>query len=209
MSFNFRDLIRKTNPTAAELRAAVTKLSVEEAEAKVTTLEAEHRRLLIEGTEAEVEAVEQKILAATRDVQRVAIAIEEFTTRISAAEAREAAETLDKVEADQIKAWQIIKAEYLGLHRQCEKLAADLRRIQAMDAEFAANNRALASAGRSTAKVTHPVSNLATYDHPSGRAPSINEFVLPGYFMYVDPNSITDLGARRPLNFGALKDVQL
>jgi chromosome segregation ATPase len=198
---NFRDLIRKPNPTAAELRDAVASLSVADAEARVLQLESERRKLLIDGPEKELEKKEAEITAANREVERVGLAIEELTLRITGAEAREAEAALDLIEAEQREIWHTIKKAYLDIDAACEKILPGLAELKRCDEHFHENARKLGKGGRTDQKVVHPMTMLQlALNRLPGNIQTVADFKLPGYYPQRHPDNI---------NFGSLKDIKL
>jgi hypothetical protein len=144
----FLGLLKKPTPTAAELREAVATISVATLEAEVNRLEAERRRLLLDGSDDEVIAIERKIEAANREVERAAAAIEELTARIANAEARERTEHHDRLAAENIKRRHDLRRSLIAAHKAATALAAALTEFSMLDRAYHETNRALAEDGR-------------------------------------------------------------
>lgn len=90
----FLDLLRSPKPSSAELRTAIAENDVEAAQAEHARLNAQHAELLMEGDDKTLDALEARISAARRQVERVTIVRDQLHASLAEAEAREAAEIL-------------------------------------------------------------------------------------------------------------------
>lgn len=157
----FLDLIRSPKPSSADLRAALDANDVEAAQAEHDRLRAEHADLLMDGDDTTLDALEARIAAARRQVERTTIIRDQLTAGLADAELREAAEALSAerkaVEAEAGAVAKAIKVQY-------PKLAGDLRelleRLAASERAVAAVNTRLHEAGRSDEVLT-PVETRA------------------------------------------------
>jgi hypothetical protein len=138
------DLIRgKTaKATSADMRAALAQLSIEDAERAASDLEAERRRILLDGSDRELTAVEEKISAAWRQVERMTAAREELEARIAAIEAKEKADAFNAerkaIEDEAQAAADALRKEYPAIAR---KLIAMLERTEKADTATREFNR--------------------------------------------------------------------
>ena len=80
---------RPDKRTAADLRAAQGQIDQNALEARVNELEGRRRRLLLGGTDVELEAIGREIAAANLDCERASAAADELAQFLGAAEARE------------------------------------------------------------------------------------------------------------------------
>ncbi|EJW12617.1 hypothetical protein A33M_1900 [Rhodovulum sp. PH10] len=145
---SFLGLLKKSNLTAAELRNAVTKISVRDLEATVAELEAERRRLLLDGTDDQVAGVEAKITIANRDVERACAAVEEYTARIAEAEARERMAGLERLAAENRGRRAELRRVLLDIHEAAAALAAALVSYRDLDRAWHDTSRVLGDADR-------------------------------------------------------------
>lgn len=83
------DLLRRPQASAAELRAALDSLSAPDAEREVDAIEAERRRILLDGTDADLATIETRISAACRTLERTTAAIDELQRRLAETERAE------------------------------------------------------------------------------------------------------------------------
>lgn len=67
--------------TADQLRQTLDQINIEGLEAAAEKLEAERRRVLLDGSDKELEAIETKIAAANRDIERAYAAKAELEKR--------------------------------------------------------------------------------------------------------------------------------
>lgn len=206
---NIFDILRKPRATAAELRDAIGKLSVADAERRVTELEANQREILLHGTEADADAVETEITRANRDVTRTVAAIEDLTLRIAEAEARELPGLIEQRATENRKCWESLRHSYLEIDRLASQLAAAMARNEALMNEFRAGNVYVVNAGRSDLKLPPPLLCLAerlgraTVDDP------IQRLQLPGYFMNAAVAAQAWNFPAPPSTLSQLKDVGL
>ncbi|WP_262272213.1 hypothetical protein [Microvirga yunnanensis] len=147
MLANILGLLKKSGAGSADLRQALTETPTAEAKAAVERLEAERRRLLLDGSEKDLKAVEETLASARRDLDRANAATEELQRRIAEAEAKEKTDAFNaerKAVEDEAQATaDAIRKEYPAL---AHKLVAMLKRLQAADTavrEF--NHRCYAS----------------------------------------------------------------
>ncbi|TSE07586.1 hypothetical protein C1D09_018820 [Mesorhizobium intechi] len=82
-------LLRRQSNTAADLKAALAAIDLDGAEAVAEGIEAERKRILLDGTDKELAAVEERLAAAYRHIERLGAAKEELERRIEAATAAE------------------------------------------------------------------------------------------------------------------------
>lgn len=86
---------RPDKRTAAELRATLAEIDQQALERKVDAIEAERRKLLLRGSDAELTAIMADLTAANLQCERAAAAADELKRLIGEAERREAAEQLE------------------------------------------------------------------------------------------------------------------
>lgn len=198
---NVLDLIRRPKTTVKDYDLALGQLSVEAAEAAVQQLEIERRRILIDGTDAQLTAIEQKIATANREVERVACAIEELNARREEAVARERADHIAFVGDVHKATWAKVKNAYLELDALLSKAAPLLDRIDDLNAEFRNQAMFLSASGRQDLELAHPLGMLlAKLNRQHGSIWDVDAIKIPGYRDPVHPDG---------LNFGKLRDVGL
>lgn len=112
--------------TADQLRQTLGQIDIEGLEAAAEKLEAERRRVLLDGTDKELEAIETKIAAANRDIERAYAAKAELEKRLEAAiTAATEAELSDRYNAAKAKAdaaAKMLRKEYPDLARRLVEL---------------------------------------------------------------------------------------
>ncbi|PSJ57389.1 hypothetical protein C7I85_22660 [Mesorhizobium soli] len=142
--------LRTGKSSVAEIEDALARINIDDLEAAAEKLEEERRRILLDGTDKELEAIEAQIVTANRDVERALATRAELEKRLREAAAAEAdSEKLARYRAAK-------KAGELAASRVAEeypRLAAGIRDLI----------RALAEA---TAAV-----ELANNDLPTGQDP--------------------------------------
>ncbi|RUW62128.1 hypothetical protein [Mesorhizobium sp. M7A.F.Ca.US.008.03.1.1] len=98
------NLVRRQTNTFADLSAALAQIDIAGAEAAAEALEAERRRILLDGSDKQLAEVEDRITTANRDIERLYAAKDELERRTEQAR---------NSEADQIKVarYQAAKAQ--------------------------------------------------------------------------------------------------
>src|SRR5690242_5137371 len=79
--------LRTGKSSVAEITAALAEIDVDALEAASEALEAERRRVLLDGSDKDLEAIEAKITAADREVERAVAAKAELERRLEQATA--------------------------------------------------------------------------------------------------------------------------
>jgi hypothetical protein len=148
-------LLRKNKAVGtADLKAALAGLDLAAAEAEVERLETARRQALLGGDDAALVAVEARIVAGNRDVERIGLMIDELQRRIAKAEgdALETALTdeLARVAAEAEEVELLLKDRYPQLAAELVQL---LTRLQSAEAAVATINSRLVAAGRSGARL--------------------------------------------------------
>lgn len=112
--------------TADQLRQTLDQIDIEGLEAAAEKLEAERRRVLLDGTDKELEAIEIKIAAANRDIERAYAAKAELEKRLEAAIAAateaELAGIYNNAKAKADAAARLLRKEYPDLGRRFVEL---------------------------------------------------------------------------------------
>ncbi|MDF3216280.1 MULTISPECIES: hypothetical protein [Mesorhizobium] len=112
--------------TADQLRQTLDQINIEGLEAAAEKLEAERRRVLLDGSDKELEAIETKIAAANRDIERAYAAKAELEKRLEAAiAAATEAELSDRYNAAKAKAdaaAKLLRKEYPDLGQRLVEL---------------------------------------------------------------------------------------
>jgi hypothetical protein len=161
MMKNILDLLRKPKNSSAELRDALSQLSVAEAEKLVETLEADRRKYLLDGSEKELEAIEAKLASANRDVERTYVAIEELKRRIAEAGTAEASAQLERTMAAARELAVNMVDLYVDAYRHLEALGVTVRQIVVSKREMNDANELATAAKRSDLLVISPSTFLA------------------------------------------------
>ncbi|TIR15288.1 MAG: hypothetical protein E5X34_29790 [Mesorhizobium sp.] len=134
---------------AAALRAALSELDVDAADAAVADAEAARRAALLEGSDAEVVKAEEHIASAKRDRDRMMAARDELERRLAEAELREHEEAWGRerqaVEAEADEAARQLLAVYPQAAR---RIISVLQRVTEAQAKVEAFNRKLINAQR-------------------------------------------------------------
>lgn len=145
----FLDLLRQPQPASADLRRALDQVDVPAAQAEHDRLKAERAALLMEGDDRTLDALEARIAAAARQIERAEILRGQLGTAIGAAEAREAAEALTAeraaVEAEAAATAKALRTAYPKI---ATELVALLDRLEAAEVAVKAINKKLTAAGR-------------------------------------------------------------
>ncbi|MBZ9748302.1 hypothetical protein LB516_24020 [Mesorhizobium sp. CO1-1-7] len=81
----FLNLVRRQANTVGDLTAALGQIDIEGAEAAAEALEAERRRILLDGSDKQLSDVEDRIATANRDIERLFAAKDEIERRLEAA----------------------------------------------------------------------------------------------------------------------------
>lgn len=153
-------LLRRPSNTAADLKAALAAIDLQGAEAVAEAMEAERRRVLLDGTDKQLAEIEARIIAANRDVERLYAAKEELERRIEAATV---------VEAQQDRAVQYAAAK--AQSEAATKLIAT--KYPAIGRDFVALLKTLAEAQVAV--------DVANHNLPDGATPLADpEFALRG-----------------------------
>lgn len=189
---NFIEILRKSKPTAAELRAAVADLSVADLEKRIAQLEADRRKALLFGSATELEKIDAAITSANTDAERIAVAIEELTGKIAEAEQREANNEIERLAAEARDNWKGLQKAYLQYHDLCEKtLLPLLDEMDHLNAKHAELNRALGTHGRTDLKTLHPLQVMQIeLKRLPGNLPVLTDIRLP-FYRPAAPDGIT------------------
>lgn len=110
--------------SAADLRVTLAEIDPKALEAEVDRLEAERRRLLVHGSDAEVLAIGNEITAANLACERGGAAIEELNRLIAEAERREANEAIAETEAAATKLHADVDANQVEIDKAADRLAS-------------------------------------------------------------------------------------
>jgi hypothetical protein len=112
--------------TADQLRQTLDQIDIEGLEAAAEKLEAERRRVLLDGSDKELEAIETKIAAANRDIERAYAAKAELEKRlesaIAAATEAEITGIYNSAKAKADAAAKLLRKEYPDLGRRFVEL---------------------------------------------------------------------------------------
>lgn len=145
----FLDLLRQPRPSSTDLRKALDQVDVPAAQADHDQLKAERAALLMEGDDRTLDALETRISAAARQVERAEILRQQLVSKIAEAEAREADEALTAeraaVEAEAVATAKALRTAYPKLATELVML---LERLSAAEAGVVAMNAKLGAAGR-------------------------------------------------------------
>lgn len=189
--------LRRTHATSLELEKALAGIDLTAAEAAVDELEAQRRRLLAgNGSDRDIDLVEDKIKTANRTVERLAAARDELPGRIAARKAKEAA--LDRRIASAEKLMQRAMALFVEIDKHATKLAPLLEELRRIEGEVRATNLDVEDMGLFGRSVAYPLTKLARYLKCStSELPDPSTWNLPGYV----PTRPSDrqLGAARDL----------
>lgn len=140
--------------TSAQLREDLQKIDVAALEARVEGLEAERRRLLVHGTDAEVVTISQDITAANLNCERADALIKELERLIAAAEQREAEAAVESTVAEADQVGKKLAADSTELDKAVGKVVSLLGGIADQTAHLRGLNRKIEKAGRPVGKVT-------------------------------------------------------
>ncbi|MFC3323323.1 hypothetical protein [Mesorhizobium cantuariense] len=135
--------IRKPKTGRQEIEAALAKLDVDAAECAAEDLEAERRNLLVSGDDKDLAAVEEKIAAANRVIERSIAMRSELERRLAAIHGEEIeAERRQRFEAAKAATVEAGKAmaKYHGLARQIVDI---LETVAAAEVAIEATNKQL------------------------------------------------------------------
>lgn len=112
--------------TADQLRQTLEQIDIDGLEAAAEKREVERRRILLDGTDKELEAIETKIAAANRDIERAYAAKAELEKRlesaIAAATEAELASIYNSAKAKADAAAKMLRKEYPDLGRRFVEL---------------------------------------------------------------------------------------
>jgi hypothetical protein len=86
---NILKKLRAGKSSAAEIEDALSRINIDEMERAAEELEAERRRILLDGSDKDLEAIEARITVANRDIERAVAAKEELERRLGDAVAAE------------------------------------------------------------------------------------------------------------------------
>ncbi|MER8653445.1 hypothetical protein [Mesorhizobium sp. M0847] len=146
--------------TADQLRQTLDQIDIEGLEAAAEKLEADRRRVLLDGTDKDLEAIETKIAAANRDIERAYAAKAELERRLEAAAITETQQERT-VKYDAAKAQADAAAKLLAT------------KYPAIGREFVALLKTLAEAQLAV--------DLANHNLPDGAVPLVDpEFAMRG-----------------------------
>ncbi|CDX39196.1 hypothetical protein MPLA_290070 [Mesorhizobium sp. ORS 3359] len=130
--------------TVEQLQATLDALDIEGLEAAAENLEVERRRVLLDGTDKDLEAIEAKIASANRDIERAYAAKTELTKRLEAAKAAATESELraryDAAKAKADAAGQKLQREYPEL---AKRLVSLIRTLAEADVAVEEANRQL------------------------------------------------------------------
>jgi hypothetical protein len=144
-----KGVLGTSNPSSAEVRAALKDIDIAALEASVQAAERARAGLLLDGTEVQLDKADELLKQAVRERDRAIAAQTELTKRLAAAEAAEAADALDAdrdavvregkaVEAALRDRWPTLQAEMVAM----------LEKLQDIEIVVAQMNERLAAAGR-------------------------------------------------------------
>ncbi|CDX22111.1 hypothetical protein MPL3356_390151 [Mesorhizobium plurifarium] len=130
--------------TVEQLQATLDALDIEGLEAAAENLEVERRRVLLDGTDKDLEAIEAKIASANRDIERAYAAKTELTKRLEAAKAAATESELraryDAAKAQADAAGKMLRKEYPEL---AKRLVSLIRTLAEADVAVEEANRQL------------------------------------------------------------------
>lgn len=139
---------------AADLRAALAEVDPKALEAEVDRLEAERRRLLVHGSDAEVLEIGIQITAANLACERGAAAIAELTRLIDEADAREAEAAIEGTIEEADKLAREIAATSGEIDEAATKLSGLLGTFTMQSGALRGLNSRLEKAGRPVTRPT-------------------------------------------------------
>jgi hypothetical protein len=156
--FEFLKNLRSARePTAALIRDAISRVDPLALAAVVSAASEERNRLLVEGTDGEIQTAEAVLAAAELALVRGKAVKEELERRLAVAEADEARAALD-AELDRADAAAQKVAD--KLRSRLPKLAAEyvalLTELEAADRDVLAVNEKLGAAGRGDERIERP-----------------------------------------------------
>ena len=117
---------RPDKRTAAELREAHAQIDQTALEAKVEELEGRRRKLLLRGTDVELEAIGREIAAGNLECERASAATDELGRLIVAADARENEEQIELQAAEAQRAAQHLTKSYAEIDRLADTIRVRL-----------------------------------------------------------------------------------
>ena len=132
-------LVRKPANARDEIVSALAAIDVAAAERQADALEIERRRVLVSGDDRDLAAIEEKIVAANRQIERSLAMREEFEARL---------DRLDDTAAEQArkKAYDFALSERGRAEKALKRYPAVARQIVELLAEIATAELAIASA---------------------------------------------------------------
>lgn len=146
----FLDLLRSPKPLSTDLRTALAANDVDGAHAEHARLKAEHAELLMEGDDKTLDALEARISAARRQIERTTIVRDQLTASLAEAEVREAAEALTAeraaIEAEAAAFANVLRTTY---PKMVADMVAVLDRLEAAEQAVRDVNAKLHKAARS------------------------------------------------------------
>lgn len=146
---------RADKRTAADLRAALAEIDQPALERKVDALEAERRKRLLRGTDAELEAIGREIASANLDCERAQAAIDELQRQIAEEEERERIAGIEAQADESRKAKSRLDELYDQLTNEATQMARLLGAVDEVTATIRIANRRFADIGRPDLKVTY------------------------------------------------------
>lgn len=140
-------LLGKSDVTQVpDLQRALDKLSLPEAEAEVARLERERHALLLDGTDAQVADMDERIAAANRQVERVGAAREALLERIAATQIAEDEASRSRLYSEAKRARDAAVKDLQTLYpKHAQALVELLRTVAAADALVERANEQLPS----------------------------------------------------------------
>lgn len=176
-------LIRQPIATSKELRDTLAGLDIPGAERLVDELEVQRRRLLLQdGADDQIDALDVRIRAANREVERLYAAKEELQAKITEAEGREKKSTIeDQATAARVLQRELIK-DYYELHTTAVRLTALVAKVLEGERQIVAANQFTRENDRADLHVATPMALLrAQCGIDPARLPRIADWVMPGY----------------------------
>jgi hypothetical protein len=177
-------ILRKPDASSVELREALARLDPSAAERAVEALEMERQRLLLQdGVDKQLDAIEAKITAGNREVERQFAAKAELERQIKAAEEREQAADIEKRAADARKTAKAMMRSYVELDGLARQMVEILRTIKAGEEEIRLANAFTLEHGRRDLKVESVMGLLAEHvGVPIHNLPMVHTWSLHGYW---------------------------
>jgi chromosome segregation ATPase len=152
-------LLKTPKTPSAVLREQLDSLptAIQTAERQADELEADRRTILLEGTDADLAAIEDKIVQANRDAERLHEAKRVLERRLAEAEKQEAEDALsterDATEKESADVAKQIGSEYPKLARRLTEM---LQRLVDAEEQVEAINAKLSAAGRGDERLDGP-----------------------------------------------------